>query len=92
MPSTGAITGKDWTLGGWGRDASPLGAFWCTPDPQPCLPHSWRAANYSQFWGMTLEDGIRYRLGTFRPSPTVMNMNEMHVSWPPQMQGETEAH
>lgn len=29
---------------------------------------------------MTLEDGIRYRLGTFRPSPTVMNMNEMHVS------------
>ncbi|NXC92074.1 TINAL protein, partial [Cercotrichas coryphoeus] len=40
----------------------------------------WRAANYSQFWGMTLEDGIRHRLGTFRPSPTVMNMNEMHVS------------
>lgn len=31
---------------------------------------------------MTLEDGIRHRLGTFRPSPTVMNMNEMHVSAP----------
>lgn len=46
----------------------------------PSSAHSWRAANYSQFWGMTLEDGIRYRLGTFRPSPTVMNMNEMHVS------------
>lgn len=29
---------------------------------------------------MTLEDGIRHRLGTFRPSPTVMNMNEMQVS------------
>uniref|UniRef100_A0A8C0VA20 SMB domain-containing protein n=1 Tax=Cyanistes caeruleus TaxID=156563 RepID=A0A8C0VA20_CYACU len=42
--------------------------------------YGWRAANYSQFWGMTLEDGIRHRLGTFRPSPTVMNMNEMHVS------------
>ncbi|NXN05912.1 TINAL protein, partial [Sylvia borin] len=40
--------------------------------------YGWRAANYSQFWGMTLEDGIRHRLGTFRPSPTVMNMNEMH--------------
>ncbi|XP_039589613.1 tubulointerstitial nephritis antigen-like isoform X1 [Passer montanus] len=40
----------------------------------------WRAANYSQFWGMTLEDGIRHRLGTFRPSPTVMNMNEMHMN------------
>ncbi|KAI6073426.1 SMB domain-containing protein [Aix galericulata] len=38
----------------------------------------WRAGNYSQFWGMTLEEGIRYRLGTFRPPPTVMNMNEMH--------------
>ncbi|NXO32417.1 TINAL protein, partial [Cisticola juncidis] len=44
--------------------------------------YGWRAANYSQFWGMTLEDGIRHRLGTFRPSPTVMNMNEMHVSPP----------
>ncbi|NXB43166.1 TINAL protein, partial [Leucopsar rothschildi] len=42
--------------------------------------YGWRAANYSQFWGMTLEDGIRYRLGTFRPSPTVMNMNEMHMN------------
>ncbi|NXB18945.1 TINAL protein, partial [Rhagologus leucostigma] len=42
--------------------------------------YGWRAANYSQFWGMTLEDGIRHRLGTFRPSPTVMNMNEMHVA------------
>ena len=58
----------------------PLSAFWGTPDPCPLLPHSWRASNYSQFWGMTLEDGIRHRLGTFRPSPTVMNMNEMHVS------------
>ncbi|NXF13735.1 TINAL protein, partial [Smithornis capensis] len=42
--------------------------------------YGWRAANYSQFWGMTLEDGIRHRLGTFRPSPTVMNMNEMHMN------------
>uniref|UniRef100_A0A8C3KBE2 Tubulointerstitial nephritis antigen like 1 n=1 Tax=Calidris pygmaea TaxID=425635 RepID=A0A8C3KBE2_9CHAR len=42
--------------------------------------YGWRAANYSQFWGMTLEEGIRHRLGTFRPSPTVMNMNEMHMN------------
>ncbi|XP_075294130.1 tubulointerstitial nephritis antigen-like isoform X1 [Opisthocomus hoazin] len=42
--------------------------------------YGWRAANYSQFWGMRLEDGIRHRLGTFRPSPTVMNMNEMHMT------------
>lgn len=58
----------------------PLAAFW--GNPCSLLARSWRAANYNQFWGMTLEDGIRHRLGTFRPSPTVMNMNEMHVSAP----------
>uniref|UniRef100_A0A8B9CW85 Tubulointerstitial nephritis antigen like 1 n=1 Tax=Anser brachyrhynchus TaxID=132585 RepID=A0A8B9CW85_9AVES len=46
---------------------------------------------------MTLEDGIRYRLGTFRPPPTVMNMNEMHVSPSPAPprgppQGSPRAH
>lgn len=39
----------------------------------------WRAANYSQFYGMTLDEGIRYRLGTQRPSKTIMNMNEIQV-------------
>lgn len=27
--------------------------------------YSWRASNYSQLWGQTLDHGIRYRLGTF---------------------------
>lgn len=56
--------------------------------PQRCfsftslgLSGRWKAANYSRFWGMTLDEGIRYRLGTIRPSTTVMNMNELHVSW-----------
>lgn len=40
----------------------------------------WRAGNHSAFWGMTLDDGIRYRLGTIRPSSSVTNMNEIHVS------------
>ncbi|CAM4631483.1 unnamed protein product [Leuciscus chuanchicus] len=40
----------------------------------------WRAANYSQFWGMTLDEGLRYRLGTQRPSRAVMNMNEMQMN------------
>lgn len=40
---------------------------------------SWNAGNYSQFWGMTLDEGIQYRLGTTKPSSSVMNMNEMHV-------------
>lgn len=39
----------------------------------------WKAANYSQFYGMTLDEGIRYRLGTQRPSRTIMNMNEIQV-------------
>ncbi|XP_006274876.1 tubulointerstitial nephritis antigen-like isoform X1 [Alligator mississippiensis] len=42
--------------------------------------YGWKAANYSRFWGMTLDEGIRYRLGTIRPSTTVMNMNELHMS------------
>ncbi|XP_067862481.1 tubulointerstitial nephritis antigen-like [Heptranchias perlo] len=41
--------------------------------------YGWRAANYSQLWGLTLDDGIRYRLGTRRPSTTVMNMNELNM-------------
>lgn len=39
----------------------------------------WKAANYTQLYGMTLDEGIRYRLGTQRPSKTTMNMNEMQV-------------
>lgn len=56
-------------------------------DPQPwqvCdfhpLSFSWRAGNHSAFWGMTLDEGIRYRLGTIRPSSSVTSMNEIHVS------------
>lgn len=39
----------------------------------------WKAANYSQLYGMTLDEGIRFRLGTQRPSRTIMNMNEIQV-------------
>uniref|UniRef100_A0A8C4W8T2 Tubulointerstitial nephritis antigen like 1 n=1 Tax=Gopherus evgoodei TaxID=1825980 RepID=A0A8C4W8T2_9SAUR len=42
--------------------------------------YGWRAANYSHFWGMTLDEGIRYRLGTIKPPPLVMHMNELQVS------------
>lgn len=41
---------------------------------------SWKAANYSQFWGMSLDEGLRYRLGTQRPSRAIMSMNEIQVS------------
>ncbi|XP_030054836.1 tubulointerstitial nephritis antigen isoform X2 [Microcaecilia unicolor] len=39
--------------------------------------YGWEADNYSQFWGMTLDDGIKYRLGTLPPSPALLGMNEM---------------
>lgn len=38
-------------------------------------PYGWQASNYSMFWGMTLEDGMRYRLGTFKPDAEVERMN-----------------
>ncbi|KAM7384225.1 hypothetical protein PAMA_011523 [Pampus argenteus] len=46
--------------------------------------YGWKAANYSQLYGMTLDEGIRYRLGTQRPSRTIMNMNEMQMNMDPQ--------
>jgi len=39
----------------------------------------WRASNYSAFWGLTLDDGIRYRLGTFRPTDSVNMMSSMRL-------------
>ncbi|XP_022252062.1 uncharacterized peptidase C1-like protein F26E4.3 isoform X1 [Limulus polyphemus] len=41
--------------------------------------YGWRAANYSFFWGRTLEYGIRYRLGTFKPYRETMHMNEIRT-------------
>ncbi|XP_026785377.3 tubulointerstitial nephritis antigen-like [Pangasianodon hypophthalmus] len=42
--------------------------------------YGWRAANYSQFWGMSLDEGLRYRLGTQRPSRAIMSMNEIQMN------------
>ncbi|XP_017550685.1 tubulointerstitial nephritis antigen-like [Pygocentrus nattereri] len=42
--------------------------------------YGWRAANYSEFWGMTLDEGLRYRLGTQRPSRAIMSMNEIQMN------------
>ncbi|EJW77039.1 papain family cysteine protease containing protein, partial [Wuchereria bancrofti] len=39
----------------------------------------WTARNYSEFWGRTLKDGIRHRLGTLFPEQSVQSMNEMIV-------------
>lgn len=42
--------------------------------------YGWTAGNYSHFWGLTLDQGIQYRLGTSRPSSTIMNMNEIQMN------------
>lgn len=51
------------------------------------LTFRWKAANYSFFWGKTLNDGIKYRLGTMPPSDQVLNMNPIimdSVDQPPE--------
>ncbi|XP_072800783.1 tubulointerstitial nephritis antigen [Vicugna pacos] len=44
--------------------------------------YGWTAQNYSQFWGMTLEEGFRHRLGTLPPSPVLLSMHEVTASLP----------
>lgn len=39
----------------------------------------WTARNYTKFWGKTLEDGIKFRLGTLFPEQSVQNMNEILI-------------
>ncbi|CAN7942287.1 unnamed protein product [Ixodes pacificus] len=39
----------------------------------------WTASNYSFFYGKLLEDGFRYRLGTFQPERPTAEMNELHL-------------
>uniref|UniRef100_A0A1I7X4F1 Pept_C1 domain-containing protein n=1 Tax=Heterorhabditis bacteriophora TaxID=37862 RepID=A0A1I7X4F1_HETBA len=40
---------------------------------------SWIARNYSFFWGRSLDEGIKYRLGTLFPEQSVQNMNEIVI-------------
>uniref|UniRef100_A0A8C6NER8 Uncharacterized protein n=1 Tax=Melopsittacus undulatus TaxID=13146 RepID=A0A8C6NER8_MELUD len=42
--------------------------------------YGWKAANYTQFWGMTVEEGFKKRLGTFPPSHSLLNMKEPPVN------------
>ncbi|CAG9764409.1 unnamed protein product [Ceutorhynchus assimilis] len=64
-------------------------------DPDVCLiendivyavnaeSHGWVASNYSQFWGETLERGIKYKLGTLQPQKDVMRMNPVKRYYDP---------
>ncbi|KAK7100347.1 tubulointerstitial nephritis antigen-like [Littorina saxatilis] len=43
-------------------------------------PYTWRASNYSALWGMTLDDGLRYRLGTYPLESDVLQMTAIKVA------------
>lgn len=42
----------------------------------------WTAGNYSKFWGMRLDEGVKHRLGTMKPTPAVEAMNEIQMDDP----------
>lgn len=44
---------------------------------------NWRAGNYSEFWGRTLNEGIELRLGTLNPSKSVYKMNPVRRIYDP---------
>ncbi|KAF7277988.1 hypothetical protein GWI33_008984 [Rhynchophorus ferrugineus] len=46
---------------------------------------TWTASNYSEFWGRTLADGVRYRLGTTKPHKQVMLMNSVKRYYDPHL-------
>ncbi|XP_043252440.1 tubulointerstitial nephritis antigen-like [Colletes gigas] len=43
----------------------------------------WRAANYTEFWGRTLKEGVQLRLGTLNPSRSVHRMNPVRRIYEP---------
>lgn len=45
---------------------------------------SWRARNYSEFNGRTLQEGIQLRLGTMNPSRSVYRMNAVRRIYDPE--------
>ncbi|XP_021362216.1 uncharacterized peptidase C1-like protein F26E4.3 isoform X2 [Mizuhopecten yessoensis] len=51
----------------------------------------WRADNYSAFWGMTLDEGVRYRLGTIPPDMAVRKMKPVRVQIDPDLPDEFDS-
>lgn len=42
--------------------------------------HGWKASNYSFLWGLTLEEGISRRTGTFKPEQPVAEMHSIDMN------------
>ncbi|ELT90079.1 hypothetical protein CAPTEDRAFT_166233 [Capitella teleta] len=51
----------------------------------------WQARNYTFLWGMTLKDGIKYRLGTFKPQGMIEEMSSLKVDADEVMPDEFDA-
>merc|ERR1719209_1529512 len=49
--------------------------------------YSWRPANYSSFWGRTLEEGVNGKLGSLTPQPMLQHMSAIQFSYEPAPQG-----
>uniref|UniRef100_A0A4D5R905 Peptidase C1A domain containing protein n=1 Tax=Scolopendra viridis TaxID=118503 RepID=A0A4D5R905_SCOVI len=61
-------------------------------DDKPCLirpeiisginggDYGWKASNYSFLWGLTLDEGIERKTGTFKPEQPVMNMHSVDMN------------
>lgn len=45
--------------------------------------YGWSASNYSFFWSKTLDEGIKYKLGTLQPERFVMKMNPIRRMYDP---------
>lgn len=43
----------------------------------------WRATNYSEFWGRTLQDGVDLRLGTKHPKKSVIHIQSIKRIYDP---------
>ncbi|XP_069127544.1 uncharacterized peptidase C1-like protein F26E4.3 isoform X3 [Argopecten irradians] len=51
----------------------------------------WRAGNYSAFWGLTLDEGVRYRLGTIPPDEAVRKMKPVRGPTIPDLPEEFDS-
>ncbi|XP_077991337.1 putative peptidase C1-like protein F26E4.3 [Glandiceps talaboti] len=41
----------------------------------------WEASNYTSFWGMTLKEGVKYRLGTLQADGVVARMTDIDMDY-----------
>lgn len=90
LRDTGRLAGKNWLgsilvrLDHYISDSkSPQ--LLISGDNQQLSIDRWTAANYTFFWGLTLINGVKYRLGTLQPQRSVADMNEIQIKSVPDL-------